>query len=225
MTKRFLCRAIFLRHGQSDYTGDLPDLTSDGVETIRKSAIAIEPLTIGFKEVAIVSSPTPRAFGSADIIARKLGYKKSICQEPALQAAVVKDMAIASALFKEHAKNGDVRKFYMTNPCYEDSCIIEPRSEVRKRFFCYFTKMIRYLLINLSAPLCVIHVCHYENLYHLVEYLFELDFAKDEPLECGEIIVISIYYSEEQNTIEVTACFRGRKSPLRIFNCKEKAFQ
>ncbi|MEK7658285.1 MAG: hypothetical protein AAB352_00270 [Patescibacteria group bacterium] len=190
MARRLLCQAIFFcsDRNQNSNTGDFPCLTNDEVETIGKNIAAIEPLVNSFQETIIVSSSAKSAFGFADIIARKLGYNKSIKQEPNLQA-------------------GDCRA-----------------SGTHEHFLAYFAKMIRHSLISLF-PQCIIHVCHYENLGCFTEHLFGSEFTKNKPLECGEIIVINVYYIEEQNRIEVRAQFRGEKSSLITFNCKEKAFQ
>ena len=73
MARRFLGRAIFLRHGQTDYTDVFPDLTEEGAETITKAAESIKSIIDG-QQITIISSPMVRAMGSACIVAKILRY-------------------------------------------------------------------------------------------------------------------------------------------------------
>ena len=57
MARRFLGRVIFLRHGQTKYTGVFPDLTYEGTVTIKKSGDLIKPFLDGSSNVVIISSP------------------------------------------------------------------------------------------------------------------------------------------------------------------------
>lgn len=227
MARRFLGLVIFLRHGQTDYTDVFPDLTKEGIETIAKSAKLINPFVANYQNVVIIASPLARAQGSAAVIAKVLGYKDKIRLEPNIQAAIVKDKdrQKAKALFYEHVSNGGIRALsvaYGKDPRYEDGKVIEPRSEVRKRFLGYFSKLVRRLFISQQLPLCLIHVSHYETIYHLVETLFELDYEKDEPLGHGEIIVISIYDIGIENIVEIEVTFREKTVRKKFFDYKNK---
>ena len=213
MSKVFLGRAIFLRHGQTEYTDVFPDLTEQGMETIKRSARSIKPIAEEHQRISIVASPLARAQGSAAIIANELEYKGEIREEPAITAAILKKILQAKALFNEYMSNGGMRALaiaYGIDPRYENGQVIEPRSRIRKRFFEYFTNMIRSLVTTAQLPPCLIHVSHYEVLYHFVERLFELDYEKDEPLDYGEIIVISIFDIGIKNTVEIEVTFRKK---------------
>ncbi len=190
MARRLLCQAIFFCSDQNQKNGAdvFPNFTDDEIVTIRRNIAAIEPLVNSFQETIIVSSSAKSAFGFADIIARRLGYKKTIKQEPNLQAGN------------------------------------SSSSETRERFLSYFAKMIMCSLIS-AHPQCIIHTCHYENLRCFIEHLFGCEFIENEPLECGEIIIIYIYHVEQQNEIRIVAQFRSKKLPIRTFNYIEKAFQ
>ena len=63
----------------------------------------------------------------------------------------------------------------------------------------------------------------YETLYHFVENLFKLDYAKDEPLGHGEIIVISIFdiNIENQYVVEIEVTFREKTIYKNFFDYKE----
>jgi len=225
MPRRFLGQAIFLRHGQTDYTDVFPDLTEEGIKTIEKSAQAIMPFIEGHQNIVIIASPVARSLGSAAVVARTIGYQGKIKKEPNIQAAVVKDRMLAKAIFFEHVANGGMRGLsvaYGNDPRYEDAKIIEPRSEVKKRFLGYFAHLIRSLLINTGLAPCFIHVSHYETLYHFVENLFGLDYKKEDPLDNGEIIVVSIYDVSIECIVEMEVTFRGKTIREKFFDYKNK---
>lgn len=225
MARRFLGLVIFLRHGQTEYTDVFPDLTEEGVKTIAKSAELLKPFLGHCQNVVIIASPMARAHGSAAVIAKILGYKDKIRLEPNIQSAAIKDWLRAKALFHEHVSSGGMRALsvaYGTDPRYEDGQVIEPRSEVRKRFLGYFSRLVRRMFISPSLPLCLIHVSHYETIYHIVESLFNLDYQKDEPLGHGEIIALSIYDVGIENVVELEATFREKTVRKKFFDYKDK---
>ena len=225
MEKRFLGLVIFLRHGQTNYTDVFPDLTEEGIKTITNSAELLRPFVENHQNVMIIASPMARAQGSAAVIARVLGHKGKTRIEPNIQAAIVKDRMRAKAIFYEHLKNGGMRALsvaYGTDPRYEDGEVIEPRSEVRKRFLGYLSKLVRRLFVSPNLPLCLIHVSHYETIYHVVESLFKLDYRKDEPLGHGEIIVVFIYDIGIECVVELDVTFRGKTLNRIFFDYKEK---
>lgn len=225
MARRFLGLVIFLRHGQTEYTDVFPDLTEEGIKTIAKSAELLKPFLEHYQNVVIIASPMARAHGSAAVIAKVLGYKDKIRLEPNIQGAVVKDRQKAKALFYEHVSNGGTRALsiaYGKDPRYEDGKVIEPRSEVRKRFLGYFSRLVRRMFISQNLPACLIHISHYETIYHLVESLFNLDYRKDEPLGHGEIIVISIYDISASNIVELEVTFREKTINKKFLDYRDK---
>ena len=225
MAKRFLGLAMFLRHGQTEYTEVFPDLTETGKNTIAKSANLIMPVVARFSKVKIVTSPKARAQGSAAVIARVIGFdRKEIKEEPKIQSAEIVDRMMGKAIFFEHTSNGGGRALsvaYGIDPRYEDSRIFEPRSKVKERFLEYFAHMIRADLLIAPTPPCLIHTSHYETLYHFVEDIFELDYETDEPLGHGEIIAVAVYDVGIENVVELEAAFR-KKIKKANFDYKEK---
>lgn len=224
MVRRFLGRVIFLRHGQTEYTDMFPDLTGQGIRTIKKSAGLIRSIIQAHQSVAIVASPMVRAQGSAAVLANELGYKGKIREDPVVAAAIIKDKKRGKALFDEHVANGGMRALsisYGTDPRYEDGEVIEPRSAVRERFFSCFTKLIRQFLVNTGLLPCVVIISHYEFLYHFIESIFELNYKKDEPLGHGEIIEISFFDIGIENVVEIEVIFR-KKTIIKNFDYAQK---
>ena len=229
MSRRFLGRVIFLRHGQSKYTDIYPDITEKGVETITKSANLIK-LLLNNSSAVIITSPAARAQGSAAVIARIIKYQDKIRKEPAIEGAIFNNKILGQALFNEHVERGGIRALdmaYGTDSRYENSEIVEPRSKVRKRFFEYLAKLTNALLKR-QSPLDIICVSHYEILYHFVEHLFELDYTKDEPLGHGEIIAVSIFdvglQGMDVDVVEIEVTFRKKivgQIRRKFFNYKQ----
>ncbi len=78
------------------------------------------------------------------------------------------------------------------------------------------------MFIAPNPPLSLLHVSHYETIYHIVESLFNLDYQKDEPLGHGEIIVISIYDIGIENIVELEITFRKKTIHKKFLDYKAK---
>lgn len=238
MDRRFIGRAIFLRHGQSDYTEIFPDLTDEGKQTIVSSANKMKYAVKAHRDVMIISSPKSRALGSSFIIAEVLGYKGGIKKEPNISSFAIRDKERAKTILYDPLDTGRtlqdefesrggivaVDLAYTHDPRYEDGKILEPRSEVRKRFYKYLAGLVRQLIACPLIP-CIIHVSHYEVLYHFVESLFKLDYTRDQTLAHGEIIEVSFYDIGNNDIVEMDVKFRGKILTGVVFNHREEAIQ
>ncbi len=222
MEKRCIGGAIFLRHGQSEYTEVFPDLTEQGQQTIRDSSKRIKDVVDQYDYCEIVSSSSARALGSAVIIADALDCNGGITIEPAIAAAVIRDVERAKAFFDKYGQGGteELSLAYNCQPCFEDGSIIEPRSKVRKRFYKYLAVLVRRLS-NCLPNFCVVHTSHYEVLYHFAEVVFKLNYTADRPLAHGEPIMLSFYGSGSDEITEIEAIFR-KKTARALFNCREE---
>lgn len=227
MKRTMIGIAGFIRHGQSNYTNIPPDLTEVGKRTIFNSAMefkAIRSNLPGAIALRVASSPSVRAIGSAEIISNVLGVTEEVRQMPLLGPAFLKNMGEAKALFNEHVSKGGMKELciaYGKDPIYEDGEIIEPRSEVQKRFYKYLGILVRDMLSCSSENRFVIHVSHYEVLYHLLETVFRLDYEEELPLEHGEIILISFYDIGHSEAVEMDIVFRGKTAKGVVFNHKK----
>lgn len=226
-TLRFLGQIVFLRHGQTEYTEVYPDLTEQGKLTIRKSAERIQTLCRESQNIQIVSSPLPRGLGTASIVAKTIGFQGSIRRDVGLQAVVVRDKERGMKIFEEQIAANGIRGLcmsYGTDPRYEDPEIFEPRSEVKRRFFRYFARLLRMMMANTGFSMFVINASHYETLYHLVERLYNLDYEKDEPLSHGELILFSVFDIGIQNVVEFEVTFRNETLRRKHFNYSKEVF-
>ena len=207
MSRKLVGMAIYLRHGQTNYTNIFPDLTGDGVKTIKKSATAIKLITGEHFQLSISSSPKPRAMGSASLIANVLGYKERILEEPKL-----------------HINRGAQAVSHGTDEWFVDRKTMEPVTEIRKIFFKYFSWQINQMLSPSGTPNCFICISHTEILCHFVEQAFGTDLTGDEGLPHGAILAISVFDIGKQNIVEIEITFLGRKT-VKLFNYLKKEFQ
>lgn len=210
------------RHGQTGYTDVFPDLTEEGIRTIKKTTTLL-PFINGGRNITIFTSPKIRAVGSADIVVKELGVKQGFEKMRILSAIEIKDQEKARKLFAEASQGGAqaLSIAYGTDPRFEDGVIVESRSAVKKRFFSFFSDLAKWLTANMSSPLYIIVVSHYELLYHLVETAFNLDYRVDAPLGYGEIIMINVYDCGVRNTITLEIHFRKRTAEM-LFDYKKK---
>lgn len=223
-----LGRITLLRHGQTEYTDEYPDLTAEGTATIEKSAAQIAKGLRHDEEPTIVSSDKARARGTADIIKEKLGYPKDVKIQPSMSAMELRDQERAKAIFEEllaenksaHSEEAPVRgvdRAYLHDQRFEDATIYEPRSEVEKRFFRNLEYTIRAFNVvrkheELQKP-HIIGVSHFELLGQLSEQVFNLTERGEEPLKHGELIEIEVLAPEErgEDIVELQIFFRGEQ--------------
>lgn len=213
MNKKLIGRAVFLRHGETDYTNVFPDLTEKGKKTISNSAICIRKAHNEYSGLlSFISSPATRALGSASIIAEAMGFTGMIEEEPLLGPASLFDREKALALYQEYVQSSGMRGLclaYGSDPRFDDGKVVESRSQVQRRFYRYLSKLVCIMLSRVSASF-VVHVSHYETLYHFVETAFQLDYADQPPLGFGEVILASFYDTGAKDSLEICLAFRGK---------------
>jgi len=223
VSKKLIGTAVFLRHGETNYTNVFPDLTESGKETIRNSAKAIRAIRNQyFSSLAIVSSPAVRALGSACIVAETLNFTTRIIEVSFLSPAKVKDAEKGQALFNEYVSSGGMRGLciaYGSDKRFEDGVVIEARSQIRSRFYKHLSVLVRNML-SCDSEFFVVNISHYEVLYHFVETCFQLDYTKDPPLGFGEIILMSFYDIGSKDAVEICLTFREMSANNIVFNHK-----
>ena len=203
---------IFLRHGKTAYTGQFPDLTDEGKEQIGKAAAEILDIVGKNEDVRIVSSPLPRALGTADIIAKKLGYPyEEVEHELAIRCMDFYDNDAANAIWSSFPSARDVDRAYASDPRFEEGVAIEKRSAIQHRFFTYLGSLFERFVAD-KLPDVMIHTSHYEVLWDLAA-----TFGFKEPLIHGEVIKMELTASDKEGHLHVRATFREYS---REFDCK-----
>jgi broad specificity phosphatase PhoE len=106
---RLIGRITILRHGQTRYTNEFPDLTELGKETIAKSAEQIASGLDPDEEIAMYSSDRARAQGSASIIKERIGHSGEINVRRSIGQTHFKDPQKAQEIFD--AARGGFNKY------------------------------------------------------------------------------------------------------------------
>lgn len=211
-TRNNLKTLIFLRHGKTSYTGQFPDLTEDGVNQISRAADEIRDIVGKGRKVRIVSSPLPRALGTADIIAKKLGLPFSVIeQEVAIRCMDFHDADAANAIWASFASAREVDKAFWTDPRFEDGVVIEKRSDIQRRFYTYLGSLFEQFVAD-KLPDVLIHTSHFEVLSGLAA-----TFKFEEALIHGEVIKLELTRPIDPVYVHVRATFREYS---REFDCR-----
>jgi broad specificity phosphatase PhoE len=201
---------LFLRHGKTKYTGQFPDLTEEGRQEISESAKYIAGIVGQKKSVKIVSSPQPRALGTADIIATHLGLPHAVEEELAIRSMDFYDSEKANAIWTSFPNARAVDCAYANDPRFEEGTVVEKRSVIQHRFFGYLGSLFERFAAD-KLPDVMIHTSHYEVLWHLAA-----TFGFKEPLIHGEVIKMELT-ENKIGDIHVRITFREYS---RQFNCE-----
>lgn len=201
---------LFLRHGKTKYTGQFPDLTYEGKQEISSTAEHIAKIIEGRTFVRIVSSPLPRALGTADIIAKHLGLQ-AIEEEPTIRCMDFYDNEKANAIWASFPNARGVDCAYASDPRFEEGTAIEKRSAIQHRFLMYLDTLFERFITDKLADVTV-NVTHYEVLWKLAA-----TFCLREPLIHGEVIRLDLSRASDDKFIRVQAIFRKCTWGL---NCK-----
>lgn len=202
---------LFLRHGKTNYTGQFPDLTNEGKREIGTAADYIAEIIgqLGTSDVQIVSSPLPRALGTADIIAKRLGHPHEVQQELAIRCMDFHDIEQGNAIWKTFPSARHVDCAYAQDPRFEEGSVLEKRSAIQHRFYTFLGSLFERFAAN-KLPDVSVHVSHYEVLWQLAA-----TFGFKEPLIHGEVIKLELTPATDH--IHVRATFREFS---REFECK-----
>jgi broad specificity phosphatase PhoE len=125
---------ISIRHGESKYTEQFPDLTDEGIRQIRQTARRLEQRIKSYDTVRWYSSPAVRARGSASVFAQELGLDLDGLQ-------IVEDLRPFDIhRFKEYMAFNNTQstnlygEMWITNPLLQRrNDLIEHRPSVEKR--------------------------------------------------------------------------------------------
>jgi len=216
-------RALFMRHGHTEYKDVYPDLTEQGINEIEGAADYLKSFVYGYKRRIVFCSPVTRTVGSADLLKKALADSVKVVQDPLLIAVKQRDPERAKVVFREYAEQQTTvtnALSYGWDSRYEDGVIFEPRDSVRARFFDHLD-FLAGLFHKRPGELVTISVTHYELLYHFVEFMFPLDYKFDAPLSCGEIIDTFFLSNGNPDYIKLEVNFRHGVSSA-VFDRQKK---
>ncbi len=216
----FLGRITLLRHGQTEYTNIYPDLTKEGMETVRKSAEQIAANLKADEEVVLMASDKARAQGTAGIIKEVLDHQKEIRTVPGITSMAMRDQGKGMEMIHELLKEGGVPAVdyaYTHDPRFDDAEVWEPRDEIQKRFFSNLEYAIRAFKVvakheDLPKP-HLIAVTHFEVLSPFLQDVFDLKHPEDPTLKNAEAVEISVQDpsvdGENSDVVFLEISFRG----------------
>lgn len=211
--KKSALHFLLLRHGPTAYTGKPNDLTPEGEIRVRQVAKDfVEPWfrmsRITHGELSMVSSPSPRAQYTAEVVAEVLGYKTPIIKRDELQPMILRDPDRALAAYRGLSGRGYID--YETEPVFADPAIFEPPDEVRKRWYTFFSAYIRSAFR--SGPRHALFFSHYEVFCHPVCDVFGIVASEATALKHGEPICLSVLPTLRHERVIIFGRFRGQKA-------------
>ncbi len=198
-------KLIFLRHGQSFYKDVFPDLTDEGREGARQAAKRISAVVFG-QRVKIISSPSPRALGTAAILGANI-YQDGVSinfynhKDELIRPMDKYDPPTLDKYWNSFPTLAMTDMDYMTNPMFETGEIAEKQSSIKIRLKAFLDKAIKFLMEDENIDV-LIAVSHTEVLSWLTFH----HGIKETIKNCEEVII----YFDEKNKIKPILRFRDK---------------
>ncbi len=217
-------RLYCLRHSKTPYSGIFPDLTDEGkamAEDVARRGVLhwmYRNRINGRGDLAMYSSPSPRARGTAHVIKETICYPHMVMPEadigplrwydPVECAEVMKSLAGTYIHLESEQR--------LNNPK-----LFEPIPEVRSRFYSYIARMVADACAAKVLPNGIV-VAHYEVFCHLVLEIFGIVATRETELRHVEPIELA-FYEMAKDTFYVTAIFREFERAA-AFNLEDRVF-
>lgn len=231
-----LGKVSIMRHGQTEYTEQYPDITEFGAQQIGEQGTKLkEKIDTEKEEVTIATSPSVRARGSGDVLKEKLGIEEARVMK-ALRGVQIRDHAEALKMVNEIiGPERDISKMdqaYAHDDAFEQRVEVwEPRSQVEKRFFRgieYITRAFsRYGAVESNKIPHLVGVSHFEFLNHIATKVFNLDEKQQDQLKFGEMVEMTFLKKgneEDKKRVPILITFRGETKEI-VFNRETRAIE
>lgn len=205
---------LCIRHGKTNYTDVFPDLTNEGMEHVRSVANTeipkwIDTYSIPRDGLIVVSSPAPRAHGTASVIMEELGHTSPIILKDELGPTKWEDVERCKIALRGFSGVGYIN--YETEPVFADPELFETPGEVRARFYTFLAHYIN-IAFDAPQPLHGILVSHYESLCNITRDVFGIVASEKTALQYVEPIALSIALTNDSRYVYIAGTFRERKS-------------
>lgn len=199
---------LCMRHSKTKYTQVFPDLTEEGADLVRtfgtpKVREWMDRHGIDPDAVSIVSSPAPRAHGTADLIREGIGHRGEIELSERIEPLRWKDPARCASIIKEMVGYINLE----TEPRFADHTLFEPLSEVHGRWASFLLDALERRASTGEMGHNMVVIAHYETFCGLISEMFQ--YPPEQKTELKHIEPISLeFYSGFQGGYLVKGSFR-----------------
>ncbi len=203
---------LCVRHDKTHYTGELPDLTPEGIAHMREVAEGVvrpwaTALQVTAHDIDILSSSAPRALGSAMTVLERLGWSGPPTVEDGVGPMLWRDAARCQAALGGLKGRGYID--YETEPMFADPTLFETPSEIRLRLYGFLARLCQqYARAGVARPRVIF--THYEVLCHLTHDLFDIIASEHTALRYGEHVELTLSYLTDSEVL-LWGRFRGQE--------------
>lgn len=186
---------LLIRHGETEYTGKLPDLTLTGIQCIREVANRtilpwVTERGATADTIAVQSSPAPRAHGSAIVALEQIGFSTPITTVHAIGPMAWRDYVRCVEALNGLRGRGYID--YEDEACFADPTLFETPAEIRARVYRFLSDQVLRAINRSGATQPTILFTHYEVMCHLAHDLFGVIATEQTAIRHGEHIEITI---------------------------------
>jgi broad specificity phosphatase PhoE len=217
-------RLYCLRHSKTPYSNIFPDLTDEG-KAMAESVASQDVLhwmrrhgINGRGDLAMYSSPSPRALGTAHVIKEVIGHPHDVLLERDIEPLRWYDPIECKKVMMSLA---GTYIHLETEPRINDPKLFEPIPEVRSRTYGYLARMVEHACTAKVLPNGIV-VAHYEVFCHLVLEIFGIVATRETELRHVEPIELA-FYEMARGTFYITARFRDLDRAV-VFNLEDRMF-
>ena len=227
-TPKLLLRILLFRHGRTKYLGNgsFPDLTPEGIaqaDEMTQTRIIpwLSKHEVRLENLLFLTSPAPRAHGTAWMVAREIGYlHPHRLQFPdGLAPMFWRDPVKAQEMLLPFRGRSYVD--YETELAFQDADVFETPGEVRARWYAFFADLIRQRIRSPNSRFQNVFISsHYEVLCNVTHDLFGIVASAHTALQHTEPIMLTISEGSYRDEVYITGEFRGRHTDVAIFNLR-----
>lgn len=219
---------VFIRHGESRYTNEFPDITETGVQQLQQTAFNLENIVSSYRRLLVFSSPAIRAQGSANVFLESLRLKN---QEIKIQEELSPFAIYDLKRFLDYSREHETTRYgqmWERDPFFDspDNSLTEKRNSVDGRAFRFFDR--------LSAPAsdvtgpeiaCSIFFTHFEIMINYLNAVYNPSDAFPIETELGpENGEALIFQPESSSPRNLTLLARSKMLQIR-FNPQKGRFE
>lgn len=214
---------IFIRHGESKYTGNGSDLTTRGVEQIADTARRFKDYLTNFDSVIVIASPAPRAKTSSEVFVEHSGVSPKVTRgSESIRPFDMKDLPEFLKYDKEHSTPIYGQMWLTDEFLADENPMTESRHNVERRsarFLYHYGKVIDRIAQEAGKKVCVLVFTHMEVGVNYLQGIYpdsEGFPVESEPvLDNGEPVIVQLDNPQDDS---YTIMARGVVSRVRYDN-------